>query len=555
MEVCSTARCRLTSAFVERPPSQLAAQAYEELAAGTVRFPAGIVQLGARFDDLPRAHRALDVRERLGLGALLRPTPPRWVHLPEYGIAARPVTNGDYLRFLEDPGYEDPERWRRVFEDQPIDEIEHHAPTAEGLRTTWETYSGTRSFLAAFVRSIIFEVERELDLSPRFSEQSTASDEARPVDRPRSSELAWVAALAARPLGAYLPADYRRDLAPEERDRLAALDLELTQGGRGAAWREALEALDACTGRLRDRLLEALRQEGAGRVAPEFERGLVERDYGAPDFQIATLKFLGRLRAALGRAEDGRVPLRALVYPLSWPSDDPRQFVRDRADRLPWAERPVTGVSLYEASAFADWLTRASGGRALVRLPNEAQLERAASWPLPGATSRGNAVVDVRWKLLFPWETRSAEDPAELASGSVLRPFSEIAPPGERALFDLELSELRELVRKTSRTVGEGASERRIEMLLGFQWEWTRDRVGELEPPTVPIERAGPIAAGLVQVTRSVPSAHRGSWFAARGGPPRLAGPQLTTRRFGFYPLRGAPENGFRLVVEARAGA
>src|SRR5204862_422515 len=81
-----------------------AARAFDELADSAVRFPAGVFQLGAKLDDLPRALRALDVRERIALGALLRPTPPRWVYRPEFSLASRPVTNGEYARFLEDPG-------------------------------------------------------------------------------------------------------------------------------------------------------------------------------------------------------------------------------------------------------------------------------------------------------------------------------------------------------------------------------------------------------------------------------------------------------------------
>src|SRR5438132_11346909 len=112
---------------MERPASEVAAQAFEELEDTIVRFPAGVFQLGARLEDVPRALRALDVRERLALGALLRPTPPHWVFLPGFALASRPVTNGEYLRFVEDPGYEDPARWERVFEDNAIDQIDHYA--------------------------------------------------------------------------------------------------------------------------------------------------------------------------------------------------------------------------------------------------------------------------------------------------------------------------------------------------------------------------------------------------------------------------------------------
>src|SRR5271170_3716515 len=112
---------------MERGASEAARRAFEELERSAVGFPASVFQMGARLDDLPRALRALDVSERLALGALLKPTPPRWVYLPRFEIASRPVTNGEYLRFLDDPGYEDAARWQRVFEDHAIDQVDHYA--------------------------------------------------------------------------------------------------------------------------------------------------------------------------------------------------------------------------------------------------------------------------------------------------------------------------------------------------------------------------------------------------------------------------------------------
>ena len=551
---------------MERAASEAARRAFEELADSAVKLPASVFQLGARLEDLPRALRALDVGERLSLGALLRPTPPRWVYLPEFSLASRPVTNGEYLRFLDDPGYEDPARWQRVFEDHAIDQVDHYAlpegeTDIERLKKTWESYAGVRSFLLAFLRSVLYEAERELDLSPRFAEKRTIWDETKAIDRPRAGELAHVAALVARVFAPALPPDFRRELAPDERERLGALDAEaqVKEAVQQSARKRALEALDAVIGRLRDRYLHLLRTEGSSRVAPEFERGLAERDYLAPDFQISALKFLDRVRVACARGEDAKIALRRVLYPLTWPSEDPRAQSRERPDRLAWADRPVTGISLYEALAYADWVSRAAGEQALVRLPSEAQLERAASWPVLRAEARPDGslreTVDPRWKLLFPWESRQKDDPAlpdEEPPRSPKALFSEL----DRSPFELELAELRELVRRTARPVGE----RRIEMLLGFQWEWTRDRLSEVEPGYEQLERAEPLGreheafepgkSRPVAATYYCGSSRRGGWFAARGAPRRTGGCALTTRRYGLYPLRGVPECGFRLVVE-----
>ena len=55
-------------------------------------------------------------------------------------------------------------------------------------------------------------------------------------------------------------------------------------------------------------------------MSPEHARALLERDYAAPDFQVASLKFLDRLRTAYARASESghavRIPLRRLVHPL-----------------------------------------------------------------------------------------------------------------------------------------------------------------------------------------------------------------------------------------------
>jgi formylglycine-generating enzyme required for sulfatase activity len=585
---------------MERGASEAARRAFTALEETVVRFTPAVFQMGARLEDLPRALRALDVSERLSLGSLLKPTPPRWVFLPAFAIASRPVTNSDYLRFLEDSGYEDSARWQRVFEDHAVDQVDHYAlrgaesgNAAEReaelrgsgdaefglLRKTWETYTSVRSFPVAFLRSVLFECERELDLSPCFAEKRTIWDEAKTMERPRAPELAQIVALAVRALAPSLPADFRRELAHDEREKLAALDAEAAATEKPARKR-ALEALDAIIGRLRDHYLASLRAEGSVRVAPESERGLVERDYLAPDFQIATLKFLDRLRVAHAREEE-RIPLRRLIYPLAWPSEDPRALSRERTDRLPWAERPVQGISLYEALAYADWVSRAAGGDAVVRLPNEAEHERASSWPVlsspvlsapvlsapvlsadesaadaPAEDGVIRETVDRRWKMLFPWEVRAAADPASTAPEAPPRSAKKIFSDLDRSPFELELGQLRELVRRTARPVGE----RRLEMLLGFQWEWTRDRLAELETGYEHLDRNEPLDPRHevweldkdepVRATHYRGSARRGAWFAVRGAPRRVGGCALTTRRYGLSPLRGVPDCGFRLVIE-----
>src|SRR5262249_20353196 len=157
---------------------------------------------------------------------------------------------------------------------------------------------------------------------------------------------------------------------------------------------------------------------------------------------------------------------------------------------------------------------------ALVRLPSEAQHERASSWPIVAGER-----VDPRWKQLFAWESRKRDDPAALSLDEPLATFAALSPDRERAPLELELAVLQELVRKTSRSVGD----RSLEMLFGFQWEWTRDRLSDLEPDYSQLDRAEKLGpeheatlageSAPLPVTRWCGSG-RGSWFAARGGPP-----------------------------------
>lgn len=446
-------------------PGRSATDAYERLARGAVAFPAGPCQLGARFQDLPRTLRALDARERLGLATLLELTPPRRVELQAFSLAPRPVTNGEYLRFLEDPAYEDPRRWERVFEEMPPEP----GP------------GSTRSFLAAHVRSILSEVAATLAPSGTF-------------DPGTAGELAWVAAVAARLLGASLPPGHRADLAPLERERLALLERE-------NAWHEAKEALDVVLGRLRLALRRGLEEEGPSRVDPRLEASLAEGDDLAGEPPVAALRLVARLREGAASELREHVGLRRVLYPLGWASPSGRPVEEGAPGAWPWAERPVTGVSVHEALAYAAWIERGSGERARVRLPTEAEHERAASFPVAGDAT------DARAKRLFPWEGRGADEP--LASLARLRAVSDP--------FAGDTSAVSELLARTACVAGE----ERLEMLLGFHWEWTGERLA-------------------------------GAWVAARGGPSRLGGAPLTTRRAGFVGHRGEPRVGFRLVLEPR---
>jgi ergothioneine biosynthesis protein EgtB len=98
---------------------------------GTVEVPAGPATLGARFDELPfgwdNEFSALEV------------------HVPAFRIDATPVTNGDFLAFVEDGGYRRADLW--TDEDwiwRGHDAIEHPA--------VWELIDGAWVYRTLFDR-------------------------------------------------------------------------------------------------------------------------------------------------------------------------------------------------------------------------------------------------------------------------------------------------------------------------------------------------------------------------------------------------------------------
>ncbi len=94
-------------------------------------------------------------------------------------------------------------------------------------------------------------------------------------------------------------------------------------------------------------------------------------------------------------------------HPLYWQEEDGRwsEFILAGKVSLD-LERPVTHLSFYEASAYAQWAAAQWPG---ARLPNEAELERAAEMaPVPGRLLEDGAVKDPQAHALFAPEPEPA---------------------------------------------------------------------------------------------------------------------------------------------------
>jgi formylglycine-generating enzyme required for sulfatase activity len=240
------------------------------------------------------------------------------------------------------------------------------------------------------------------------------------------------------------------------------------------------------------------------------------------------------------------VPLHRALYPRQWKS--PEGQARKRrlvGTAVPWDECPVVGISFFEAVAYAVWLSSLTGEE--LSLPNEAQYERASSWPAEGMPPDGKPVkLMPQKKLIFPWQDHCPNDFNYFFG----REGFEI-----EGYYRKNRKSYEELMENTARRLDGQA----IYQLEGFGWHWTCDRYSDTElkysrfsDPDYPHFTDVPclVAPGKrAEVYHYVPNRNPGDSFVVlKGSPDVVGGPGLTTRRYAAYPLRGYGNVGFRLV-------
>jgi formylglycine-generating enzyme required for sulfatase activity len=277
-------------------------------------------------------------------------------------------------------------------------------------------------------------------------------------------------------------------------------------------------------------LIGKLRSKYSESVDPRLQ-GL----FASGKHRVETILFLERFRDALEKRPGSGVPLHEILYPRYWPTPDGKRrsgFVARSGQGVPWEDLPVVGITLYEALGYALWMASLTGES--VGLPNEAEYERAASWPRDAGEG-----MDPGKKDLFPWQGHRKENFHAFFGriGEDLETFY----AAHRAAYD-------QLMEDTSRPVGETE---RLYMLEGYGWHWTCDRLDDDEirysrfrDPGYRRYREDPEVFDYRPNTK-LESTH----FVLKGSPQILGGPGVTPRRYSAFPLRGYDNVGFRIAV------
>jgi formylglycine-generating enzyme required for sulfatase activity len=392
-----------------------------------------------------------------------------------------------------------------------------------------ESYSSCSNFIEAYMQSLFNEVQYVLLGLPE--ERPTASD-AMTGGVPRQSRdhvVRRVQAFAKYKLRDAMSVDGGSDIMTDDDQELLA----------------EYKSLQAATDDV-DYIVKELRRGYGRQVDHRLQQTFKKGQLG-----IEPVLFLERLMAAIGpdhRPEDG-VPLRSVVYPRRWKSvGGQARGRRLMGTAVPWESCPVTGISFFEALAFAGWLSSVSGEP--LTLPTEAQYERASSWPYDRGVIEGKPVkLDYRKKLLFPWQDHCENDFNYFFG----REGFEV-----EGYYQKDRRKYKEVMDSTARTVAEG---RTLYQLEGFGWHWTVDRYSETErkysrfqDPDYPKYTARPCIeppGERTMVYDYAPNRNpKDPFFVLKGSPDVVGGPGLTTRRYATYPLRGYFNVGFRLVRE-----
>lgn len=455
---------------------------------GYVEIPAGPFLLGASYDDIDPGLRARDLSQCLGLGAVLASTPPVWVDLPAFRMMARLVSNADYQRFWTYVHPELPDRplvdhaevWQMVWEQHGLGTV--RVPASEpGGGAQVESYEACSNAIDAQVVSLGFECQRQV-----LGTQLVPGD---PGFDQRSKAIVR------------LFGTLRRDLAAS-----MSAAVELASGQRQAVGAGGDPAADAAQ-------VLAMVEESA--------------DDPARSPLAVFLRRVARDAAA------GQPPtVSRLFAPLWWPDDVAKalQGVGLFRTRMPFGELPVTGVSLYEAAAYAAWVRLLTGEP--VGLPSEAEYEKAFGWDLAGSG------LDPRRKHVFPWQ-----------GGCDLDFNHWFSREGERVeQLQARAAGYRSLLEDTARPLGTA----KLYQGLGFGWQWTRERFSELERKYNRFELAAlrrRQCEGRTVVEYRDCTDRSWRYAAVRGAPDQLGGPGTVTRRFALSPLRGSSDCGFRCVI------
>ena len=484
----------------------------------SVHLPETVFPLGADYryvsDDIKKVNR----RYSLNIDNLLAATPIVWTHLPEYHIGQFLVTNAEYRVFVasgpkktEPINYNSPQLWRDVWDTlyRVVSANIHYKTVSEQVQVQEQNYAGCQSFVEAYIESLKYEIQRVVD---RTEGHVTFKD-------PESLER----------LFAFVKFKLRGVIAGEE-DELFGFWEEISN---------PYEKTDEFVADLNDVARAARR--GYMEVADSRTRAALKAGVQT----VEPLLFLKRFSAACRGCDlEAPIPLHKVLYPRNWaaPSGGGGGIA---PTMVPWEQRPVTCITFYEALAFCIWLTRLHNTQEkgiIVTLPNEAEYERAATWP-PEPLNGTKMILDPKKKDILPWLNRSNHD------------FHHFF--GQEGINLYSKDRWNDVMEETAREV----NGKKIYQLVGFGHQWTVERYNpsdhrytRLRLPMYP--RFTRVACydtngNKLDVVDYNPYQNQNEWlFVVRGCAEILGGPGLATRRFALPPLRGYPDVGFRWVLK-----
>ncbi len=521
----------------------------ETLRATSTYCPPCTFMMGASLDFLNPAIVAINKEKHLSLGSILASTPPRWVHLDGFAIGRRMVTNGEYSMFLKyavpsqenEEGYtriyDNPALWRHVWTNLNYKINSIKMPVGEqsgGITTREENYDHVDNFIEAYLLSIRYEIERLLFFEglhgkhggPESTEDmylQKPGDRTKMVKVPKNEMVdsvfryiqlrAWA---SAQDEDSYVSRGSKAEADPAQ---IAGQIDELCADLTGAYMRNV------------DKRYSQMLSKGA--------------------YPVESILLLQRFKQQIQKLDPAKpVPLHAILFPRFWksPSGLKKQDMF-QGDEVPWEEHPVVGISLYEALAYASFLAQRSGLK--VTLPNEAQFERAASWPGEPDPEGQICQLDPRKKSIFPWESQHDREFHDYNYY-----FGQQGQDMEN-YFLKHQADYGELLENTAKVHPDG---NRIYMMLGWGWQWTVDRYAEEElkysrfdPRNYPVCRDRTYRNTATEKDETVfkyrPNANiESSYFVVRGAPDVIGGPGTATRRFALNPLRGYRNVGFRFA-------
>jgi len=519
--------------------------------ANSVSMPECIFPLGTQLEYVSPGLLEIDRKKHLSMGSILDSTPLQWVHLSEFMIGRGMVTNGEYKAFLnykEDEGSETrlfniPDLWNYVWSELNYRIRSVKMPVRGGDGTTYEVeedYSDCEGFVEAYINSLRFEAQRVV----MTSEANDGDAGQKVVTIKRRGQKTQRIELPGQELVPRLFAFIRyalRDaiIGPGGDDYGFLSDLELSAVEKYKSLEQVENDMTGLIAELKSGYQQAIDR----RFVQAFRKG---------QFRVPTILFLERLKAAFASSKDITKPIQLsqVLYPRYWDSPEGkkgRDFLKRRAD---WDSLPVEGITIYEALAFTVWLSGISGGM-LIQLPNEAEYERAASWPAENNVEDKEEIsLAPRSKDMLPWQRRNEKD-FNYYFGNEGKEVDEFYV-ANRPKYD-------ELLEETAREVNDD----KLYHLTGFGWQWTSDRYDEgerkynrfkstehpiCENVTCKLETGSKVKVYEYDPNRNV----QNSYFVMRGAPDVLGGPGLVTRRYSAYPLRGYRKVGFRWVVKTQ---